>query len=148
MVFEDTQCIWHASPIDPLISDPVPLGTLAAADGVIADAALLGNPGSCTPIGDALVKAMDELGALGIADEPHSTIILMTDGIENRALCALGRRRPWSVFESRALHAGRFTAAFAFAMASGHTSSGRYALDALPLPGVPVHDPNPPDLAR
>jgi hypothetical protein len=83
--FDDPVCNWHAT-VDPAhVVDRVPLGALAAADGLISGKPSLdfGSPGACTPIGDALVKSIDELGALGFLDDPHFTIILLTDGIEN-----------------------------------------------------------------
>jgi hypothetical protein len=46
----------------------------------------LGGPGSCTPIGDALVQAMQDLQNAYLADpaaNPSFTIVLVTDGIEN-----------------------------------------------------------------
>jgi hypothetical protein len=91
LVFEDSRCDWRDGvlmPVDPLqiIADKIPLGPLATADGLISGTPSLdfGPPGTCTPIGDALKKAMKELDTWDdVVNEPHFTIILLTDGIEN-----------------------------------------------------------------
>ncbi|WP_432949928.1 vWA domain-containing protein [Kribbella sp. CA-253562] len=82
LVFEDATCSWHALPISPQITPVLPLSNLAAADGLVCGTNF-GSPGACTPIGDGLIKAIDDLGALGVADNPHFTIVLLTDGYEN-----------------------------------------------------------------
>ena len=86
MAFEDNQCIWHLPPRDASMDPPVmPLNSPTAVENMIC-AVNLGNPGSCTPIGDALVQAMQDLQNAYNANpaaNPSFTIILVTDGIEN-----------------------------------------------------------------
>ena len=82
IVFEDAFCGWHAAPASPLIAPVLPMSDVAAADAAIATVAY-GTPGSCTPIGDGLIKAMDDLAALGVANDPHFTTVVFTDGKEN-----------------------------------------------------------------
>ena len=86
MVFEANTCGWGtvATPIDVLnpanhavISVP---GNLASIDSNVFD---LGNPGSCTPIGDGLVKAIDKFVALSGTAEDRYVLVLLTDGYEN-----------------------------------------------------------------
>jgi hypothetical protein len=79
VVFEDSQCKFHGAPIDPLVAPVLALSTPDAADGAICGLAL-GSPGSCTPIGDALVRAQS---ILGVDTQVRRTIILLTDGYEN-----------------------------------------------------------------
>lgn len=83
-VFEDPNCGWGAQAPLPVngnmsLSDPSAAATLT--DGPPPHD--FGSPGTCTPIGDGLLKAMDDLLALGVGDEPHFTLILLTDGYEN-----------------------------------------------------------------
>jgi hypothetical protein len=150
MVFEDSTCNWHNAPVDPLIADKIPLGTLAAADALISSKPSLdfGNPGTCTPIGDALVKSMDELGTLGVLDEPHFTIILLTDGIENSGTDKVDAATTSPGFVSlfptqRAARADVNDRLSLFAIGLG-TFVQDHVLDQLPLPpGLPPTT-NPP----
>ncbi|MEV0248492.1 vWA domain-containing protein [Nocardia sp. NPDC050712] len=80
IVFEDQGCSWHGAPVSPLVTPVLPLTALSAAD---LCGTAFGAPGSCTPIGDGLIRAIDDLAALGVADDPHFTIVLLTDGYEN-----------------------------------------------------------------
>lgn len=82
LAFEDHQCTWHMAPRDAGIQTLLALGTPATADSQACPLDM-GAPGDCTPIGDALIAAMESLNGLSIADEPRFTIILATDGMEN-----------------------------------------------------------------
>ena len=92
MVFEASNCGWGplASPIELL--DPAnPAHTPPFDHTVVANLGLpaaldqaafsLGSPGSCTPIGDALVKAMQKFPAP--AGNDRYVLVLLTDGYEN-----------------------------------------------------------------
>ena len=83
-IFEDPACTWGAKAVLPTNGN-IGLSTPAAADAAMVGPPPhdFGPPGSCTPIGDALLAAMDDFVAADVADSPHFTIILMTDGIEN-----------------------------------------------------------------
>ena len=89
--FEDTTCGWHVGS-SPGTSVALPLTPPAPASSGICSLDL-GNPGSCTSIGDALVRAMD-LFAGGIADDPKLTIVLLTDGMENAGPIVVGPPPP------------------------------------------------------
>jgi hypothetical protein len=83
-IFEDPNCAWGAKAPLPLNGN---MGLSApAAAAILNDGPPphdFGSPGTCTPIGDGLLAAMDDLLALGVGDEPRFTIILLTDGYEN-----------------------------------------------------------------
>jgi von Willebrand factor type A domain len=82
-VFEDTNCTWHPGSTAGTITAPVmALSTTSAADTNICPLNF-GPAGTCTNIGDAMLKAMDDLATLGVGDNPKFTIILLTDGYEN-----------------------------------------------------------------
>jgi Mg-chelatase subunit ChlD len=81
LVFEDDGCSWHTGP-SPLIGPVLGLESVAGAAAAITGVKF-GQPGSCTPIGDGLIVAMDQLATLGVADDPRFTIVLLTDGFEN-----------------------------------------------------------------
>jgi hypothetical protein len=100
MIFEATGCSWGpaATPIDILNGNTA---TALAAPGSLASIDVptlnLGNPGSCTPIGDALIKAMDKLAAAGVTATPADDryiIVLMTDGYENSGKIAVDNDTP------------------------------------------------------
>jgi hypothetical protein len=82
IVFEDNACTFHAAPMSGLIAPVLPLSGTAAAEAAIC-ATAFGPAGSCTPIGDGLIKAMDNLATLGVTDDPRFTVVLLTDGYEN-----------------------------------------------------------------
>lgn len=91
LVFEDSQCRFHGGARDPLIA--LAGGGLAppsTADGAIC-AQDLGHPGTCTPIGDALTVAQEQLGS-----EPGTrhTIVLLTDGYENSGTTRVSPNTP------------------------------------------------------
>ncbi|MER7728964.1 vWA domain-containing protein [Streptomyces sp. NPDC096323] len=81
LVFEDTSCAWHTA------ADPAIQPVLGPADPDTADTLVcavdFGPAGSCTPIGDGLIRAIDDLSALPDAGDPQYTIVLLTDGYEN-----------------------------------------------------------------
>lgn len=83
-IFEDPNCAWGTKAPLP-VNGNVGVSALAAAAAVIDGPPPhdFGAPGTCTPIGDGLLAAMDDLLALGVGDSPHFTIILLTDGYEN-----------------------------------------------------------------
>jgi hypothetical protein len=148
--FDDPVCNWHAT-VDPAhVGDKVPLGPLAAADALVSGKPSLdfGAPGACTPIGDALVKSMDELGALGFLDDPHFTIILLTDGIENSGTSKVdpATSSPGTVTlfnDYRTAHPNVNNRLSLFAIGLG-TYVQDHVLNALPLPpGLPATT-NPP----
>ncbi len=93
LVFEDTTCTWHTPPIDPRIAPVLPLKDTATAYGDICNLEF-GHAGSCTPIGDGMIKAMDDLAGLGWADDPRFTIILLTDGYENSGTVKVSPETP------------------------------------------------------
>jgi hypothetical protein len=82
LVFEDNACSFHPAPLDPSIAAMLPLADVATAANAVCETDL-GTPGSCTPIGDGLIAAMDQLGALPTTGNPRYTLILLTDGYEN-----------------------------------------------------------------
>lgn len=99
LVFEDDVCTWHAPPISPKIGAALPLSKLSDAQATICGLAL-GDPGSCTPIGDGLVAGMDLLIAGGpdpvdpdpVDPDPNAkfTLVLLTDGFENAGTVQVG----------------------------------------------------------
>jgi len=88
MIFEDgATCGWGAaaSPID--VINPA-AGTVVATLGNIASldqfSFNVGAPGGCTPIGDALFKAMQKFPApAGDGTNDRYVLVLLTDGYEN-----------------------------------------------------------------
>jgi hypothetical protein len=83
-IFEDPNCSWGAKaplPANGNIGLSTPPAAAALTEGPPPHD--FGSPGTCTPIGDGLLAAMDDLLALGVGDSPHFTIILLTDGYEN-----------------------------------------------------------------
>lgn len=68
------------TPVTLPTADNLPLTPPKAA---AAKKPTFGAPGTSTPIGDGLVAAMNDLQSSGVGDEPHFTIVLMTDGYEN-----------------------------------------------------------------
>ncbi|MEU4520009.1 vWA domain-containing protein [Amycolatopsis sp. NPDC024027] len=93
IVFEDAVSHWHLPPISPLIGSVLGPSAIAAADGAIAGVAF-GSPGTCTPIGDGLIKAIDDLATLGVTNNPHFTIVLVTDGHENTGSVVVSPNTP------------------------------------------------------
>ncbi|KUJ69076.1 hypothetical protein ACZ90_14645 [Streptomyces albus subsp. albus] len=81
LVFEDTSCSWHPN-ADPVIHPVLPASDLGTAGASIC-AVDYGPAGSCTPIGDGLIRAIDDLAALPVQDDAKYTIVLLTDGYEN-----------------------------------------------------------------
>ncbi|MGH2933891.1 MAG: vWA domain-containing protein [Gaiellaceae bacterium] len=83
-IFEDPNCSWGTKAPLPVNGN---IGLSKPADAATLDDGPpphdFGAPGSCTPIGDGLLAAIDDLLVLGTADYPHFTIILLTDGYEN-----------------------------------------------------------------
>ncbi|QXJ21260.1 VWA domain-containing protein [Actinomadura graeca] len=95
LVFEDTSCGWRPTvpgaprpAPDPLIGPVLVLTDVPTAGGAVCGVDY-GRPGACTPIGDGLVRAIDELGTLGTAGDPRFTIVLLTDGHENSGTVAV-----------------------------------------------------------
>jgi Mg-chelatase subunit ChlD len=82
LVFDDTTCSWHAAPIASSIQPALALSSIADAANELTSVPF-GAPGACTPIGDALLKAVDDFAAAGVAEDPHFTVVLLTDGYEN-----------------------------------------------------------------
>lgn len=83
-IFEDPSCGWGAKaplPVNGNIGLSAPAAAATLTEGPPPHD--FGSPGTCTPIGDGLLAAMDDLLALGVGDEPRFTIILLTDGYEN-----------------------------------------------------------------
>jgi hypothetical protein len=93
IVFEDASCSWHAAPIDKRITSVLPMSSIGSADGQICGVNF-GPAGTCTPIGDGLIKAIDDLAALGVANDPHFTIVLLTDGYENSGTIRVSGNTP------------------------------------------------------
>ncbi|KAM3090261.1 choice-of-anchor X domain-containing protein [Phormidesmis sp. 146-35] len=86
LVFEDNTCNWHNPPFNALVTPILPLSSIDLIFGdEFNDICTLdfGPAGSCTPISDGLLKAMELFNGLGVADDPRFTIILLTDGYEN-----------------------------------------------------------------
>jgi hypothetical protein len=83
-IFEDPNCAWGTKAPLPVNGN---IGLSKPADAATLDDGPpphdFGAPGTCTPIGDGLLAAIDDLLALGVGDSPHFTIILLTDGYEN-----------------------------------------------------------------
>ncbi|MEU6232930.1 vWA domain-containing protein [Kitasatospora sp. NPDC047058] len=81
LVFEDPSCTWHP------VADPIIQPVLAPSDpGSVAGMVCqvdFGPPGSCTPIGDGLIRAIDDLAVLPAGGNPKYTVVLLTDGYEN-----------------------------------------------------------------
>ena len=88
LAFEDTGCSMGAGSV-PSTPTLLPLNDPAAADAAICGVGL-GNPGSCTPIGQGLVAAMDLLAGGGQAADTRYTIVLLTDGYENAGPVQVG----------------------------------------------------------
>ncbi|HJQ24889.1 MAG TPA: vWA domain-containing protein [Blastocatellia bacterium] len=100
MIFEATACGWGpaSSPIEILNGST---GTVIAAPGNLMSINVptlnLGSPGSCTPIGDALIKALDKLAAPGVTATPADDryiVVLMTDGYENSGAIVVDNDTP------------------------------------------------------
>jgi hypothetical protein len=81
VAFEGPGCSWGTA-TPPLTPALLTLSDPATADASIC-ATALGNPGSCTPLGQGLVAAMDLLGAGGQPADVRYTLVAMTDGFEN-----------------------------------------------------------------
>jgi len=88
LAFEDTGCAMGAGSVS-LTPTLLPLNDPAAADAAICGVGL-GNPGSCTPIGQGLVAAMDLLAGGGQAADTRYTVVLLTDGYENAGPVQVG----------------------------------------------------------
>jgi hypothetical protein len=86
MIFEAMPCGWAgavAAPIEIRVPNTGLMGAIATLDATSASfSGDLQNPGACTPIGDALIAAMTNLGT-GAGVDDRNVLILMTDGIEN-----------------------------------------------------------------
>jgi hypothetical protein len=87
IIFEATACGWGplGSPIEILNpADGSVLTTLGDLSGIDVTTFDLDDPGACTPIGDALIKAMDTFTAIpGTTTDDRYVTVLMTDGEEN-----------------------------------------------------------------
>jgi hypothetical protein len=92
VVFEDPSGSWHAGP-DPVIGPVLPLSDLGSARAAVCGTDF-GSPGSWTPIGDGLIRAMDDLATLGTADDPRFTVLLLTDGRENSGAVVVDPNTP------------------------------------------------------
>ncbi|MFF0445262.1 choice-of-anchor X domain-containing protein [Streptomyces sp. NPDC004609] len=81
LVFEDTSATWHP------VADPLIQPVLAASDIGSAEASIcqvnFGSAGSCTPIGDGLVRGIDDLALMPGQADARYTVVLLTDGYEN-----------------------------------------------------------------
>lgn len=85
LVFEDSACTWRAfwSP-SPAIELRLAVGKAGDNEPVDLCTLDLGMPGSCTPIGDGLIRAMWEMQPfIDPGDKPRCHIVLLTDGYEN-----------------------------------------------------------------
>jgi len=73
------------------VADPDPAAAERSGRGGRRDLRVgLGNPGSCTPIGQGLVAAMDLLAGGGQAADTRYTVVLLTDGYENAGPVQVG----------------------------------------------------------
>ncbi len=88
MVFEDRPCGFRAdnTTVDSLTEIVFPTaGALGSLPALPDPTSLsLGSPDSCTPIGDALIRALDRM--VGLPGDPITNsycLVLLTDGIEN-----------------------------------------------------------------
>ncbi|MFI6289866.1 choice-of-anchor X domain-containing protein [Streptomyces sp. NPDC051018] len=81
LVFEDTSASWHP------VADPLIQPVLAACDIGSAETSIcqvdFGSAGSCTPIGDGLVRAIDDLALMPGQAGARFSVVLLTDGYEN-----------------------------------------------------------------
>lgn len=140
LVFEDAACSWHMPPVSPLIAPVLALSDANTASNGICGLAF-GPAGACTPIGDALIKAMDMLGTLPSTGSPRYNVILLTDGFENAGSVRVGSAASIPAFVSDFAVARTGTPQRAqvnanlrlFAVGLGATVDGP-VLDALPLP--------------
>lgn len=144
------QGFWHDSPRSTTIQDKIPLGPIAAADGKISGMPSLdfGAPGANTPIGDALATAIDELAAQDPGGNPHFTIILLTDGIENSGTSKVDPATSAPPFvtlfnDYRNAHPNVNNTLSLFAIGLG-TFVQDHVLDQLPLPPNLPASTNPP----
>ena len=93
LVFDDNKCAWHPAPIAASIQSVLALSSMMNA-AVDIDSVPFGSPGTCTPIGDAVVKAIDDFAAAGTAGDPHFTTVLLTDGYENSGTVVVDPNTP------------------------------------------------------
>ncbi len=92
LAFEDTGCRWGpgSAPLTPTLLTPS--SPAAAADAICS--VPLGDPGSCTPIGQGLVAAMDVLAAAGHPADVRYALVMLTDGYENAGTVQVGPGTP------------------------------------------------------
>ncbi|AQA24882.1 von Willebrand factor type A domain protein [Rhodococcus sp. MTM3W5.2] len=83
MIFEASICGWRSEPAGPIKIDLPVSGDLGAVAELETQTLDLGVPGGCTPIGDALIAAIDKFGDINGSADDRYVIMLMTDGIEN-----------------------------------------------------------------
>lgn len=86
LTFEDGTCTWRAFYAPDLgVSTAMDLSPAGSGEGIPGMCQVaLGSPGSCTPIGDALIEAMRKLAPLhSVTDVPKYHVVLLTDGYEN-----------------------------------------------------------------
>jgi hypothetical protein len=82
MIFEAQDCGWTGMPAGP-IDIALPAGSLGGISTLDVPTLNLGMPGACTPIGDALISAIDRFVGIGGTPDDRYVILLLTDGYEN-----------------------------------------------------------------
>ncbi|MFC9894504.1 hypothetical protein ACFVMC_12485 [Nocardia sp. NPDC127579] len=91
LAFDHSGCAWKTA--TPNSSLERVLGLSALGNAALTSVPF-GSPGACTPVGDALVAAMDDFAAAGIAADPHFTTVLLTDGYENAGAVVVDPNSP------------------------------------------------------
>ncbi|MFI6324354.1 hypothetical protein ACIBG8_42995 [Nonomuraea sp. NPDC050556] len=83
MIYEASTCGWTGKPSGPIEILLPKNGTLGGLSALDVTSLGLGNPGACTPIGDALIVAIDEFVGIGGTPDDRYVLMQLTDGMEN-----------------------------------------------------------------
>ncbi|GAB2679053.1 vWA domain-containing protein [Nocardia goodfellowii] len=91
LAFDHSGCAWKTATPDSSLERILGLSALGNA---AVTSVSFGAPGACTPIGDALVAAMNDFAAAGTTGDPHFTTVLLTDGYENAGVVVVDPNSP------------------------------------------------------
>lgn len=97
LVFEDQGCSFRVagspdSAVEIVFPTPGTMGSLPTPPN--PSSLTLGSPGSCTPIGDALIQALNRMTGLPGDDSNLYGVLLLTDGYENAGTVRVDKEAP------------------------------------------------------